>query len=261
MIPAREQIFLRDFFAEQLTGPVKLTLFTQRPVPVFIPGREECTHCPDVQAILTDIAGLSPKISLQIHERAEARPAAERLGIQRIPATVIRGVLNRPIVFYGLPAGEQFTVLINLFIAVSSGDTGAAPAIKKKLKRLKQDVTVEVFVTPDSAESGEAVRAATVLASESAHVRLSVTELSGYPALAQELDIQAVPLTIIDGRGRLSGVPAEADLATEVIRVAELPKPRTRAGAVRVASLLELPGSAQPRAGEARPSGLIIPGR
>ena len=33
MIPLREQDYIRQLFAEQLTGPVKIEFFTQRPAP------------------------------------------------------------------------------------------------------------------------------------------------------------------------------------------------------------------------------------
>ena len=261
MIPLREQEFIRELFRERLTGPVKLELFTQRPAPVFVPGREECATCADVQQMLEELSHLSSKIDLRVHDMATAREPAKRYGIARVPATVVRGVLNRPVVYYGLPAGYQFTLLIEIFIAVSRGETELEPATKRKLKRLKRDLPVEVFVTLDSMPSLEAARIAAYMALENGRLHLAAVELAEYPALAEELKIDEVPLTLIDRRVRLPGPLTEATLVEQVLKAAET---RVVTGGAQLAGRgtpLELPRAADVERGEIRPSGLIIPRR
>src|SRR5262245_54673104 len=124
MIPLGDQEMIRELFEEQLTGPVKIDFFTQKPAPVFVPGREECRFCSDVQQMLEELKGLSDKLSLRVHEWNPTEETAARYGIQRVPATVIRGVLNRPVIYYGLPAGQQFTTLIEAIVSISAGATG-----------------------------------------------------------------------------------------------------------------------------------------
>ena len=41
MIPLRDQEYLRARFARDMVGAVRIDYFTQRKLPIFIPGREE----------------------------------------------------------------------------------------------------------------------------------------------------------------------------------------------------------------------------
>ena len=85
MIPLRDQEYLRTRFARELTGGVRIDYFTQRRLPIFIPGREECAYCEETQTLLKEIAALSDKITLNIHEFAESTKEAARLGVDKVP--------------------------------------------------------------------------------------------------------------------------------------------------------------------------------
>ena len=261
MIPLREQEYIRELFQEQLTGPVKLEFFTQRPAPVFVPGREECRFCDDIQQMLEELSHLSAKVSLRVHELAKASEEAKRYGVERVPATVIRGVLNRPLLFYGIPAGTFFAVLVELYVAVSRGSTEMQPAVKKKLKRVKRDLPVQLFTSPEDPYGPDVARALAALALENGRVHLTIVEAAEFPALAQEQGVETVPLTVIDGRVRLPGaVPAEV-LLEQIVKAAET---TTVTGPARLpggAVALDVPKMDDVQRGETRPSGLIIPRR
>jgi glutaredoxin-like protein len=261
MIPLREQEYIRELFQESLTGPVKLEFFTQRPAPVFIPGREECRYCEDVQRMLEELAALSTTISLRVLDLAKAPDEAKRYGIERVPATVIRGVLNRPIVFLGLPAGTLFAVLLDAIVGVSRGGTEMPAPVKKRLKRVRRDLPVQLFVTTDDPEGPELARALAALAIENGHIRLQIVEIAEFPGLAEALGIESVPLTLIDGRVRLAGALAPEALLEEAIKAAES---RIVAGPARLPGggvALDVPKADAVQTGEVRPSGLIVPRR
>lgn len=260
MIPLREQEYIREIFRESLTGPVKLEFFTQRRSAVLIPGREECEYCDDIREMLEDLARLSDKVTLRVHEFEKAAAEAARYGAVRVPATVVRGVLNRPVLFYGLPGGTLFAALIDVCVGVSRGDTEMQPAFKKKLKRVKRDVTVQLFTTPEDPDGPDIARALAALAIENGHVRLSIVETAEFPALAQQLGIERVPVTVIDGRTSLQGAVPPPTLLEQIVKAAEtaIATPsRLPGGAVA----LDVPRADDVQRGETRPSGLIIPRR
>ena len=265
MIPLREQEYIRELFQQELTGPVKIEFFTQRPAPVFVPGREECEYCPAVQQMLEELAHLSDKIDLRVHELTAAPQEAQRYGVGRVPATVIRGVLNRPVLYYGIPAGYQFTALIEVIVGVSRGATDLPAATKRKLKRVKRDLPVQVFVTPADPASTDATRMLAKMALENGRLRLTVIEAAEFPKWAEELGVTAVPTAIIDGRLRLAGATAESALLEQILRAAETTIVTGPARLPPGGAPLELPKSAPPaddaQPGEVRPSGLIIPRR
>ena len=148
MIPLREQEYIKQKFAAELTGGVRIDYFTQRPSPLYIPGREPCAYCEDVGVMLEELAALSDKVTLTVHEFSQERQAAARLGVERIPGIVIRGPANRPLKYYGMPAGHEFPALIENIVDASRGKADLKPETARALRKLKSDVTVQVFVTP-----------------------------------------------------------------------------------------------------------------
>ena len=102
----------------------------------------------DVRQILEELAALSDKIRLTVHEFAEAREAASRLKVDKIPGVVIRGPANRAIKFYGIPSGSEFPGLIEGIVDASRGKVDHAPEAARRLKKLREDVTIQVLVTP-----------------------------------------------------------------------------------------------------------------
>ena len=148
MIPLREQEYIKEAFAQELVGPVRIDYFTQRASALYVPGREECAYCEDVRQMLEELAALNNKIKLTVHEFRDAREAAARLGVDRIPGIVIRGPANRAIKFYGMPSGNEFPGLIDDIVDASRGKVDLAPETIRRLKKLKQDVFVQVLVTP-----------------------------------------------------------------------------------------------------------------
>jgi hypothetical protein len=104
-----------------LTGGVRVDYFTQRRLPIFIPGREECAYCEETQTLLKEIAALSDKITLNVHEFAESTKEAARLGVDKVPGSVIRGALNRPLRFFGFPVGNELVPLVEGIIEASRG--------------------------------------------------------------------------------------------------------------------------------------------
>jgi glutaredoxin-like protein len=266
VIPLREQQALRQQFAEQLEGPVKIDLFTQRPTSVFVPGREECPFCPHAEQLLEEIAHLSDKITLRVYERGSDRALEERYGIDKVPAFVVRGVINRPLVFFGLPAAELFPLLIESILMASLPAPTLPPTVRRRLKRLKRTVRVQVFALPNAPHCGEQASLALALALGDQHIRAEIVEISEFPALANRYEIRAVPMTIIDDKVALPGVTPVDDLVTEIVRATEQRTITARSAlitgtAAETSTPLPPPPTQQPEGGRVLPSGLIIPGR
>lgn len=266
MIPLQDQDLIRQRFADELQGPVKIDLFVRRPSPIIVPGQEDCPLCPETEQIVTEVAHLTRTIDLRIHERGSDRALEERYGIERIPATVVRGVINRPLVFYGLPALGLFPLLIEAIIWVSQDAPALAPNVKRKLKRLKKRTRVQVFVTPNQPFCAEQASIVLALGLGHQHIRPEVIEVAEFPALADRLGVTMVPLTLIDGRVSLPGLTEPETLADAIVRAAEhqmiAPRSPLLLGATPETAT-PLPNSQQepPAQGQVRPSGLIIPGR
>ena len=255
MIPLRDQEYIRDRFARELDGRVKLDYFTQRASALYVPGREECATCEDTRKLLEEVASLSDKVMLTVHELADAPEEAAKLGVDRVPGIVLRGPANRALRFFGAPGGNEFPNFIEAMIEASKQQVALAPEIAKQLKRLKDNVSVTVYVTPTCPYCPAVVRAAYRLALASAHVRASAVEINEFPRLGQQLGIRAVPFTVIGEKAAVAGALDEAALAEQVLQAASGDTLTTAQGGAT--SSADAP-TGEPASGPA-PSGLILP--
>lgn len=221
MIPLREQEYIRQRFASELTGKVRIDHFTQRPSRLYVPGREECPYCEDTRQMLEELAALTDKINLSVYELSEAREEAAKMGVDKVPGIVLRGPANRPVTFYGIPAGNEFSGFIETIVDASKGQVELARETSKQLRKLKKTVSITVFVTPTCPHCPKVARAAYRLAMASPHINATVVEASEFPRLAQRYGIQAVPTTVLDDRMVVTGAMNEATLLEQVLKAAE----------------------------------------
>jgi glutaredoxin-like protein len=124
---------------EQLASPVKLVHFTQELNLEY--GRE-------AKQLLEEVAATSDKISIEVFNFLIDKEKVAEYGVDKVPATVVRNGKDYGIRFYGLPAGYEFSNLIDAILSVSRGDSGLGEVTKEKLKAITQPLHLEVFVTP-----------------------------------------------------------------------------------------------------------------
>lgn len=221
MIPLRDQEILRQRFQNNLANRVRIDYFTQRPSPIYVAGRQDCVYCEEVRVLLEEVASLSPRIALTVHELSEARELATEMAVDRVPAIVVRGQANRPVRFFGIPSGNAFSGFIESLLDAARGGVELKPETVKQLRKLRSDVDVQVFVTPTGTYCPAQARTAHKLALQSPKVKVAVVEASEFPALAQRYGIRAVPTTVINDRIVVPGALDETDLVSLVMKVVE----------------------------------------
>jgi alkyl hydroperoxide reductase subunit AhpF len=124
---------------QQMANPVKLLHFTQE---------LNLELGAETLQLVKEVAGLSHKLSLQVFNFLLDKQKVGEYGVDKVPATVIRDGKDYGIRFYGLPAGYEFSVLLDAVLAVSKGDSGLLATSRNKLAQLTQPLHLEVFVTP-----------------------------------------------------------------------------------------------------------------
>jgi glutaredoxin-like protein len=251
VIPLRDQEYIRERFAQELEGRVRIDHFTQKASALYVPGREECATCEQTGQLVEELAALSEKVSLTIHELSSAPEEAKKLRVDKVPGTVVRGPANRPLRFFGIPAGNEFPNFIEAIIAASKTKQELGPETARQLKKLKDNVSIAVYVTPTCPYCPGVVRAAYRLALASAHIDATAVEIGEFPRIAQALGIRGVPMTVINDRSSIAGAIDEAGLLEAVLKAAEggpLSAPGAHAGASSAV--------AQP---DAPPSSIVLP--
>jgi glutaredoxin-like protein len=126
----------------------------KEPVHVFFFGsKQNCDYCEDTRQLLEEVTALSDKLSLGIHDIDSDAAIASQYHVDKTPGVVIAAkdgdtITDYGIRFAGIPAGHEFSSLIQDFILVSGRDSGLSAATREQLKLLKKPVLLQVFSTP-----------------------------------------------------------------------------------------------------------------
>jgi len=132
-----EQAVKKEF--ERLSGPVKLTVFASA---LGSESNEQTI------ALVKEVAALDDRLSVSVLNPHIERDEAQAYGVDVTPAVIVEGAQDYGIRFLGIPAGYEFSNLIDSIIAASSGEASLSDESKAALAGLTEDVIVKVFTTP-----------------------------------------------------------------------------------------------------------------
>ena len=222
LIPAQEKPRLKRDLRKHLKGEVGLRVFTMRPSPIAIPGRD-CRYCPQAVQLMEELSELSPKLLLETIEFYGDQEKAKEEGVVRIPAIVLNGQKGGTVRFYGLPLGYQLPVLIESIKSVSRSASRLSVNSRKQLRRVNRPVHLQVFVTPGSEVSAGMALLAHAMAVESAHITADVIEAEEFPELSRRYGLRQVPMTIINEFATTNGMVTEGELLEKVLQAGITP--------------------------------------
>jgi alkyl hydroperoxide reductase subunit AhpF len=137
-LQARDEAAVKKEF-ERLDGPVTLVVFASELGPE--------TNVQTVR-LMKEVAALSDRVSVKEYNPHIDRAEALRYGVSVAPAVVVEGARDYGVRFLGIPAGYEFSNLIDAIVAVSRGEASLTEDTKAALHGLDRDVTIKVFATP-----------------------------------------------------------------------------------------------------------------
>ena len=217
LIQDQQKSHLKRTFRKDLESDVTMRLFTQRPSPISIPGRD-CKYCAQTQLILEELAGLSPKLHLEIIDIFARPELAESENIPRLPALVLGAKCEGNLRFFGIPSGYQLSVIVENIKTISRGVSPLSMTTRKGLRRINQPVQIQVFVTPTNTACPPVARLAHALAIENKNITADVIETEEFPALARQYGIRSVPTAIINEHTKISGLTSEQEFVDKVLQ-------------------------------------------
>lgn len=204
---------VKDFFME-LNHPVKILFFGS--------DDQNCEYCSDTLSLLTEIAGIDEKISIQAFDRDENKELAKKYSVQYTPTTILTTEIDGETIDYGvrilgIPAGHEFTSLIVSLVNVSKQESGLSSEVKQKIAKLTEPVELKVFVTPTCPYCPNAVILAHQMAIESKMITGEMVEAMEFSDLSEQFNVSGVPHTIINlGAGEVIGAAPESLLIAEI---------------------------------------------
>lgn len=212
--PQKKQ--LQKQLSEKLLKPVKLNVFTQE---------FECDYCKENRELAEEIATLSDKVQVQVFDLLKDKDEAERLGVDKVPATAILGDKESHVKFFGVPTGYEFSTYLKDIIQASRGETELSPATRDALKRISGNVHVKVFVTPTCPYCPAAVSLAHQFAMENPNIKADMVEVSEFPELGVKYNVMGVPKIVINESIELLGMQPEEEFLRQIEAAVKPPKP------------------------------------
>ena len=198
-----------------MADPIHILVFT---------GLDECRSCSETVQMIEELGSLTGKIT---HERLvleDNEGLAGEMGIDKTPAVVVnRGTPEDNkylgVRFFGIPAGYEFTSLLDSIVSASTGVLKISDETREYLAGLEKDLHIKVFVTPTCPYCPPAVVLAHHMAMASDRVVAEMIEASEFPEEARKFNVMGVPRTVINGKVHQEGAAPER-LIVEKIRQA-----------------------------------------
>jgi glutaredoxin-like protein len=201
---------VEEFF-EAIEHPVRVVVFTRT---------TECEYCTMTRELVEELAELSDHVTVEFYDTTEDEEVAKQYAIDKTPAIALVGDKDYGIRFFGVPAGYEFTSLIEDIVDVGRRDHGLPDDIVRKLAQVDQPVHMQAMVTPSCPYCPRAVRTAHKFAMASDYIRGDMVEVTEFPDVAAKYSVQGVPNTIINETESVLGAQPEKDFVKAVLRAA-----------------------------------------
>lgn len=198
-----------------LKEAVKLVVFTQES-PIVMPTLE-CENCRDNRLLMEELSSLSDKISIEVYDFLKDKEKVEEYKIEKIPANVIKSEIDYGIRFFGMPAGYEFSTLIEAIKLVSNRDSGIAAEVKEKIKTITKFVHIKVFVTLTCPYCPQAAITAFKFAMENQSITAETINAQEFPHLAQRFNVFAVPKIVINDTAQFEGALPESQFLEKIL--------------------------------------------
>lgn len=213
LLSERDKKQLKTLFEKELKQKVHLIYFTQGKGNIIVPGRPECMYCRETEEILKEISSLSDKIQLEIYDLLGNADIAQSYNIDKIPATIIKNENDLGLRFFGIPSGYEFSAFVETLVMVSQEKTRLQETTKKKLSEfldtIKEQILIQVFVTPTCPYCTRMVSLAYQFAMEFPQISAHIIEATEFPYLADKYSVFGVPKTVINDKVEIEGAVSE----------------------------------------------------
>ncbi len=137
---------VQERFAQQLSGPVQLKLYTKPGTGrLILPTGLGCRTCEDTRRLVEELQEAAPDlIHLEVID-----VSAQECDVRDVPTLTLGFPGEAPrIRWVGMPAGYEFATVVDALERVSSSAHDLSEATVEALGKLTDPIDVMVFATP-----------------------------------------------------------------------------------------------------------------
>ncbi len=182
---------LKDIFEKEFKEPVTVRVFSQA---------IGCDSCQTVEELLKEVVGVvgEDRIKYEVHTPVLDKELAQKYGIDRVPTIVIEGDKDYGIRYVGLPAGLEFSTLVQGILQVSKRKPNLSEKTLELVKQIDIPIELMVFVTTSCGYCPAAAVMAWNFALASDYITAKVIDASENPDLAEKFQVVGVPKIVIN---------------------------------------------------------------
>lgn len=150
LLSARDAETIKQRFEKDLTNPVEILLFTEKPSKLVIPGKQDCLYCKETQEMLEEVVALTDRLQLRIYDEKD-EATRSLFGVTESPVIILRragDTTRNGVRYYGIPSGYEFSTLLEDLVDLSKGDSRLGPKGRDLAERIDKPIHLKVFVTP-----------------------------------------------------------------------------------------------------------------
>ena len=165
----------------------------------------------EMAALVNHIASLSDKLTVRFLAPGEDAAMDEALDAALLPATAVG---STRMVFHGVPGGKEITAFASAILTAGNAARALDRYTLKDIGKIKNPMKLQICVSLGCAHCSQLVAAAHRIAWENENVTAHMIDANLYPGLVEQLNIQRVPLTVVNGRDQFPGGKTMAELTT-----------------------------------------------
>ena len=215
---------LKDIFEKEFEKPVTLKVFSQAI------GCDSCQTVEELMSELVSVVG-EDRLKYEVYSPVIDKELAQKYQVDRLPTIVIEGDKDYGIRYIGLPAGLEFSTLVQGILQVSKRRPNLSEKTIELLKQIDIPIELMVFVTTSCGYCPSAAVMAYNFALASDYITAKVVDASENPDLAERFQVVGVPKIVINqGEAEFVGAQPENAFLGYVIAVYEKLK-KEKAGA------------------------------
>ena len=163
----------------------------------------------EMGGFLCHLCSLSPLLRLQLLEPGENPALDAALDASLLPATAVGG---ERMIFHGVPGGKEITAFAGAILNAGGAAKPLDRFTMKDITKIKSPLTLQVCVSLGCQHCAQLVLHAQRIAWENELVTAHMIDANLYPALVQELKLERVPVTVVNGRKQFPGGKTMAEL-------------------------------------------------
>ena len=163
----------------------------------------------EMGAFLNHLSSLSPLLRLRFLKPGDEPALDNALDAALLPATAVGG---SRMVFHGVPGGKEITAFAGAILNAGGAAKPLDRFTAKDIAKIQAPMKLQVCVSLACQHCSQLVLHAQRIAWENELVTAHMIDANLYPEMVQRLNLQRVPLTVVNGNKQFPGGKTMAEL-------------------------------------------------